>query len=70
MILATEEAEIRTIMVEVLWREIIQDNPSWRYPTANRAGGVDQQEEHLPSKHETLMANPRANNMKNKSMNT
>jgi hypothetical protein len=29
MILATEEAEFRTIMVEVLRREIIQDTPSW-----------------------------------------
>jgi hypothetical protein len=53
-------------MVEVLWREIIQDTPSWRYPTANRAGGVDQQEEHLPSKHEALMANPSVTNIKNK----
>jgi hypothetical protein len=66
MILATEEAEFRTIMVEVLWREIIQDTPSWRYPTANRAGGVDQQEEHLPSKHEALMANPSVTYIKNK----
>jgi hypothetical protein len=66
MNLATEEAEFRTIMVEVLWREIIQEIPSWRYPTANRAGGVDQQEEHLPSKHEALMANPSVTNIKNK----
>jgi hypothetical protein len=66
MNLATEEAEFRTIMVEVLQKEIIQDTPSWKYPTANRTGGVDQQEEHLPSKHEALMANPRVTDIKNK----
>jgi hypothetical protein len=52
-------------MVEVLWREIIQDTPSWRYPTANRAGGVDQQEEHLPSNHEAVMATPSVTDIKN-----
>jgi hypothetical protein len=67
MILATEEAEFRTLMVEVLWgREIVQETPCWKYPTANRAGGVDQQVEHLPSKHEARMANPSATNIKSK----
>jgi hypothetical protein len=66
MILATEEAEFRTIMVEVLWRGIIQEIPSCKCPTANRDGGVDQQEEHLPSKHEALMATPSVTNIKNK----
>jgi hypothetical protein len=70
MILATEEAEFRRVMVELLWRGIIQEIPSWKYPTANRAGGVDQQEEHFPSKHEALMATQSVTNIKNKSMNT
>jgi hypothetical protein len=66
MILATEEAAFRTIMAEVLWGEIVQETPCWKYPTANRAGSVDQQVEHLPSKHEALMANPSATNIKSK----
>jgi hypothetical protein len=66
MILATEETEFRTIMVEVLSREIIQETPCWKHPTANRAGGVEKQEEHLPSKHGALMANPSVTDIKNK----
>jgi hypothetical protein len=41
VILATEEAEFKTIMIEVLLREIIQESPSWKYPTANRPGGFN-----------------------------
>jgi hypothetical protein len=70
MILSIEEAEFKTIMVEVLSREIIQETPSWKYPTANRAGVVDQLVEHLPSKHEALMSNPSVTTIKNQEMNT
>jgi hypothetical protein len=70
MILSIEEAEFRTIMVEVLSREIIQKIPSWKYPTTNRAGVVDQLVKHLPSKHEALMSNPSVTTIKNQEMNT
>jgi hypothetical protein len=51
IILVTEEPEFRMIMVGGQSREVVRETSSWKYPTKNRVGGVDQQVEHLPSKH-------------------
>jgi hypothetical protein len=51
VILVTEEPEFTMIIVEEQSGEIGQETPSWKYATPNRAGGVDQQGEHLSSKH-------------------
>jgi hypothetical protein len=40
IILAIEEALFRMIMIGGQSRQIVQETPSWKYPTQNRAEGV------------------------------
>jgi hypothetical protein len=49
VILGAHEAEIKRTVVQSQSRQIV-----WKYPTQNRAGGVAQVEECLPSKCEAL----------------
>jgi hypothetical protein len=51
--LDTQEAEIRS-----RHRQIVCKTLPRKYPTQNRAGGVAQVVEYLPSKHETVSLNP------------
>jgi hypothetical protein len=53
VILATQEAEIRRIEVQHQPSKI-----SWKHPTENRASGVVQVVEHLPSEPVALSSNP------------
>jgi hypothetical protein len=55
VILATQEAEIRRIVVISQPRQIVCETLSQKYPTQNRAGGVV---ECLSSKCEALSSNP------------
>jgi hypothetical protein len=57
-ILATEEAEWRTIIVGGKSRQTVQKTPSWKFPTESRAAGVAQEVEYLPRKHESMRSNP------------
>jgi hypothetical protein len=57
-VLATQEAEIRKIMVWGQPRQRVHKTLSWKYPPQKRAGGVAQMVQHLPSKRETLSSNP------------
>jgi hypothetical protein len=58
IILTTQEAEIRRIEVQSQPRQIVCETLSQKYLTQNRAGGMDQVVEHLPSKPEALSSNP------------
>jgi hypothetical protein len=58
IILATQEAEIRGIVVQSQPREIVHETPSQKYPTQKRAGAVPQGVECQPSKREALSSNP------------
>jgi hypothetical protein len=58
IILATQEAEIRRIIVQGYPGQIVCKTLSWKYPTQNRPDGVAQLVEHLPSKSEVLSSNP------------
>jgi hypothetical protein len=42
LILATQEAEIRKLMVGSQPRQIVLETLSWKYPPQKRAGGVAQ----------------------------
>jgi hypothetical protein len=52
--LATQEAEIRRIMVRGQSRQTVQETLSRKYPTQKRAGRGAQVVVHLPSKCEAL----------------
>jgi hypothetical protein len=55
VILATLEAEIKSIMVQSQPGQIVWETLSWKYPTQKRAGLSDR----MPAiKHETLSSNP------------
>jgi hypothetical protein len=58
VILATQDAEIRSNMVQNQPRQIILKSLSQKYPTWNRAGVVAWMVEYPPSKHEALCSNP------------
>jgi hypothetical protein len=57
-ILATQEAEIRGIVVRSQPGQIAHEILSLKYPTQKRAGGVAQVGECLPSKRKALCSNP------------
>jgi hypothetical protein len=58
VILATQEAEIRRIMVQSQPGQIVHETPSRKKPSQKRAGGVAQVvESHLPSMHEAFSSN-------------
>jgi hypothetical protein len=59
IILATQEAEIRKITVQGQARQIVCKTLSQKYSTQNRAGGVAQEVEQLPSKCEALSSKVR-----------
>jgi hypothetical protein len=67
VILATWEAEIRKIAVQSQPRQIVHKTLPLKYTTRNRAGGVAEVVEHLPSKCEALNSNP--STAKNKQTN-
>jgi hypothetical protein len=54
IILATQEPEIRRIMVHSQPRQTVCETLSKKNPSQRRASGVVQAVEHLPSKHEAL----------------
>jgi hypothetical protein len=57
--LATQEAEIRRIMVRSQPRQIVHETLSGKQTHHKKKGsGVGQVIEHLPSKHEVLSSNP------------
>jgi hypothetical protein len=60
IILATQEAEIRRILVQGQPTQIVHKNLSQKYPTCTRkrVGEVTQMVEHLPRKCEALNSNP------------
>jgi hypothetical protein len=58
VILDTQKAEIRRIVVPIQPGQILQEILSRKNPSQKRAGRVTQVVEHLPSKHETLCSNP------------
>jgi hypothetical protein len=60
VILATQEAEIRRIVVPSQFRQIVYDTLSQTNPSQKKADGVAQAVECLPSKHEAVSSNPRA----------
>jgi hypothetical protein len=68
IILATQEAEIRGIVVQSQPREIVHETPSQKYPTQKRAGAVPQGVECQPSKREALSSNPSTTKKKKKVM--
>jgi hypothetical protein len=57
VVLATQEAEIRKIIVQSQSWQVAQAEPILKIPTQKKAGGVGQVVEHLPSKCETLSSN-------------
>jgi hypothetical protein len=57
-----EEAEINRIIVRSQLRQIVLETLFWKHPTQERAGGVVQVVDYLPSKDEALSSNPRTNN--------
>jgi hypothetical protein len=61
---ATQEAEIRRIVVQGLPGQNESETLSQIYPTQKRAGRVDQVVECLPSKHESLSSNPKTTGKK------
>jgi hypothetical protein len=58
VILATQEAETRRIVVQRQPRQTVHGTLSCKYPTQKRAGRVAQMAECLPSKGEALSSNP------------
>jgi hypothetical protein len=58
VILATQEAEIRWIVVRSQPKQIVHETLSRKYPTQKRAGRVTQVVECLPSKCEALSSHP------------
>jgi hypothetical protein len=62
--LASQEAEIRRIIVQRQLQQIVQQTLSQNYPTRERAGGVAQAIKYLPSKCEALCSNPSTTNIK------
>jgi hypothetical protein len=54
---ATQEAEIRRIMVQSQPRQIIRETLSQKIPSQKKAGGVGQTVEHLPSNCEAQSSN-------------
>jgi hypothetical protein len=56
--LATQEAEVRKIMVQSQSQEDSSWDPSQKYLTQKRAGGVAHVVECLPSKHEAQSSKP------------
>jgi hypothetical protein len=58
VILATQEEEVRRIVVQSQPGKIVHETISQKNPTQKRAGGVTQVVEHLPSKHKALSSNP------------
>jgi hypothetical protein len=58
VILATQEAEIRRIVVQSQPEQIVHETRSQEYPTQNRAGGVAQVVEPLPRKCEAQSLKP------------
>jgi hypothetical protein len=51
-------ASIQEVAVRSQSGQIVYKTLSWKYPTANRAGGVAQVVESLPSKSKALISNP------------
>jgi hypothetical protein len=66
VILATQEAEIRRIVVGSRPVKIVFKTLSQKYPTQNTAGEVTRVLECLPSKCEALHSNPRDHQKKKK----
>jgi hypothetical protein len=66
VILATQEAEIRRIVVQSQPRQIVLETLSRKYPSQKRAGGMAQVVACLPSKGEALSLNPSAAKKKKK----
>jgi hypothetical protein len=60
VILATQEAEIRRLMVQSQLGQIACETLSWKYPTQKWAGRVVQVVECLPSNHEAPSSNLKA----------
>jgi hypothetical protein len=58
VILASQEAEIRRIVVQGPPRQIVQETLSQKYSTQKKAGGVAQVVECLPNKCEAVISNP------------
>jgi hypothetical protein len=58
VILATQETEIRRIKALSQFWQIVGEALSQKHPTQNKADGVAQVVEQLPSKYETLSSNP------------
>jgi hypothetical protein len=61
IILVTQEAEIRRIIVRSQPRQIVRETPSQKTYHKKRAGGVAQVVEHLPRKSEALSSNKKKN---------
>jgi hypothetical protein len=57
VILATQEAVIRRILVQSQPEQIVCETLSWKKPLQNRADKVAPVVEHLPSRHEALSSN-------------
>jgi hypothetical protein len=57
IILATQEAEIRRIVVRGQLEQIVHKTLFQKYPAPKRAGGVAQVKEYLPNKHKALSSN-------------
>jgi hypothetical protein len=58
VISATQEAEIRRIVVCSQPRQMFHMTISWKFPAAKKAGRVAEVVEHLPNKCEALSSNP------------
>jgi hypothetical protein len=56
VILATQEAEIRRILVQS--QQVVYENLLWKKPNTKRAGRMVQVVKYLPSNHEALSSNP------------
>jgi hypothetical protein len=58
IILVTQEAEIRRILIQGQSTQTVNETISPKYPTQKRTGGVTQVVECLPSNCENLNSNP------------
>jgi hypothetical protein len=58
IILATQEAEIRRIMVQSQPGQTAHETPFQKHSTQNRASRVAQEVEHLPIKYEAPSSSP------------
>jgi hypothetical protein len=58
VILATQGAEIRRVVVRSQPRQIVPKPLSPKYPTPERTGGAAQEVEYLPGKREAQRSNP------------